>query len=616
MEISLAGRLLRSYTEIRAVVRDVRGSFIGGVTTVLLIVMLYLYWKSGQSRRMKDRSRRSWFRLLQMPAATLLIAIPLGMSLTWTFATAYLAFGTLNLMTSTLILVLFGLGIDYGIHYFARYAEERSSGLSVDQALDDAFVFSGPPITVSALTTAISLYVLMFADFRGFSQFGFIAGTGIMFALIAMVVVLPVLIRVFTTFGLLRIEHMEQAEIPWAARADWRFPRYRTVLTVTILAAIVSAILVPGLRFEYRFGELEPEFEEYRAVREKVRRVYRPSGKRNPAYVVVDREEHIHEVSAILEARRVADSLSPTIRSIESLQNRFPTTPEAQARRLARLAEMRTLLDDPFLNTSDSEDLGRVRRAAQTTAPIALESVPEHLKNQFASRNGEFGRFLLVYPSVGLSDGRNSMAFGEDIGTIALEDGTEYHATSTSIVASDMLRLMLQESPWMVAATFLMVILLMFLVFGSFRWAILALVPLAIGFLLMTAFMDIFSVRLNFYNLVVLPAVLGIGNDCGVHLVYRYREEGPGGLFTTLRSAGEHVTVGLVTTMIGFAWWMFSYHPGLNSIGVLAVIGLGCVLVSALVILPAIIQWREDVRERRGADLPEPDPEHIDVSDS
>jgi predicted RND superfamily exporter protein len=462
-------------------------------------------------------------------------------------------------------------------------------------------VYSGPPIAVSALTTAISLYVLMFADFRGFSQFGFIAGTGILFAVLAMIVVLPALIRAFTTIGLLRIEHMDETEVPWAARTDWRYPRYKTVLVVTLLAVVVSAALVPGLKFEYRFGELEPEFEEYRALREKVRRVYRPSGKRNPAYVVVDEEEHIDEVTRIVEARRAADTLTPTIRTIESLQNRFPTTPAAQSRRLERLQDVRQLLEDPFLNTSDSEDLEKVTNAAQTRAPIALEDVPSHLKNEFASRDGQFGRFLLIYPSVGLSDGRNSMAFGDDISTITLEDGTVYHATSTSIVASDMLRLMLRESPWMVAATLLMVILLMFLVFGSFRWAILALVPLAVGFLLMTAFMDIFAVRLNFYNLVVLPAVLGIGNDCGVHLVYRYREEGPGGLFTTLRSAGEHVTVGLLTTMIGFAWWMFSYHPGLNSIGVLAVIGLGSVLVAALVVLPAVIQWRENVRAREAA---------------
>jgi uncharacterized protein len=103
----------------------------------------------------------------------------------------------------------------------------------------------------------------------------------------------------------------------------------------------------------------------------------------------------------------------------------------------------------------------------------------------------------------------------------------------------------------------------------------------------------------TFYNLVVLPAVLGIGNDCGVHLVHRYREEGPGSLRYVLRSTGEHVTVGALTTMIGFAGLLLSFHPGLRSIGQLAVLGMGTTLLAALFFLPALLQWREDRQQKR-----------------
>jgi len=99
--------------------------------------------------------------------------------------------------------------------------------------------------------------------------------------------------------------------------------------------------------------------------------------------------------------------------------------------------------------------------------------------------------------------------------------------------------------------------------------------------------------KLNFYNLIVLPAVLGIGNDAGIHIVHRYREEGPGSMLKVLKSTGEHVFVGAATTMVGFAWWLFSHHPGLNSIGSLAVIGIGCVMITSLVFLPAMLTWLE-----------------------
>jgi predicted exporter len=61
-----------------------------------------------------------------------------------------------------------------------------------------------------------------------------------------------------------------------------------------------------------------------------------------------------------------------------------------------------------------------------------------------------------------------------------------------------------------------------------------------------------------------------------------------------LRSTGEHVTVGSLTTMIGFAGLMLSFHPGLRSIGELAVVGIGSTLLAALFFLPALLQVRED----------------------
>jgi predicted RND superfamily exporter protein len=60
-----------------------------------------------------------------------------------------------------------------------------------------------------------------------------------------------------------------------------------------------------------------------------------------------------------------------------------------------------------------------------------------------------------------------------------------------------------------------------------------------------------------------------------------------------LRSTGEHVTMGSVTTMIGFAGLLLSFHPGLHSIGELAVAGIGATLLSALIFLPALLQWLE-----------------------
>jgi predicted RND superfamily exporter protein len=153
---------------------------------------------------------------------------------------------------------------------------------------------------------------------------------------------------------------------------------------------------------------------------------------------------------------------------------------------------------------------------------------------------------------------------------------------------------MLGEAPLMVLITALLVVMVVGFTFRSVRWSVLALTPLVVGVLWMLGAMKLVGVPLSFYNLVVLPAILGIGNDSGVHIVHRYREEGPGSIRRVLRSTGEHVAMGAVTTLIGFGGQLLSFHPGLRSIGLLAVIGNTATMVAALIFLPALIQVLED----------------------
>ena len=212
------------------------------------------------------------------------------------------------------------------------------------------------------------------------------------------------------------------------------------------------------------------------------------------------------------------------------------------------------------------------------------------------TRSGEVGNFVIVFPRGGLSDGRRSLQFSERIGQVTTEDGVQFYAASTQLIAADMLRLMQEESPTMVGLTLALVVVLVWITFRSLRWTLIAISPLAIGLTWMLGSMVVGGVSLTFYNLVVLPTVLGIGNDGGVHLAHRYQEEGKGSIRRVLRSTGEHVSMGAMTNLIGFGGLLLSGHPGLRSIGVLAVVGIGTTLAATLIFFPALLQVLEDQR--------------------
>ncbi|MEM1115772.1 MAG: MMPL family transporter, partial [Bacteroidota bacterium] len=312
-----------------------------------------------------------------------------------------------------------------------------------------------------------------------------------------------------------------------------------------------------------------------------------------PAYILLDSSGDVRAVADALKALAEQDSL---ILAVESLQERFPTDSSTVARKLDRLGEIREVLNDPFLSADTTGQVTRLRQAASATAPIPLDSVPNFITRPFMTREGEVGDFVIVFPRGNMADGRRSIRFSELIGQVSTPSGNEFYAASTQLVAADMLRLMQEESPLMIGVTFTLVFVLVFTSFRSVRWTLLAVAPLTVGLLLMLGLMVLFGIQLTFYNLVVLPTVLGIGNDGGVHLAHRYREEGRGSIRRVLRSTGEHVTMGALTNLIGFSGLLISGHPGLRSIGVLAVVGITATLVATLVVFPALLQVVEDTR--------------------
>src|SRR5690625_7515357 len=107
------------------------------------------------------------------------------------------------------------------------------------------------------------------------------------------------------------------------------------------------------------------------------------------------------------------------------------------------------------------------------------------------------------------------------------------------------------ESPYMIAATSIIVFLFILFSFGNLWWSLSALIPLIVGLIWLFAFMAIFDFKVSFYNMVVLPAILGIACDNGVHLAHRFRDEGKFHMRTVLRSTGQHITMGSLTTMLG-----------------------------------------------------------------
>jgi uncharacterized membrane protein YdfJ with MMPL/SSD domain len=89
--------------------------------------------------------------------------------------------------------------------------------------------------------------------------------------------------------------------------------------------------------------------------------------------------------------------------------------------------------------------------------------------------------------------------------------------------------------------------------------------------------------------MIVLPLILGIGIDDGVHVVHDFRRSrGPYRLSASTASA---VVITSLTSMVGFGSLMIASHRGLQSLGRVLTIGVSCCLFTSLVMLPALLAW-------------------------
>ena len=566
MLIDYAGPFKNKIDEYDVILSDITSTLIYGVIGVVLLLTFYF----------------------RQPLAAFFVALPLAMGLIWAFAITYWVIGNLNTMTGFLFVILFGLGIDFGIHMFARYLEDRMEHMDVRLSIETMLSQTGQAILTAALTTSIAFFSLTITDFKGFSEFGFIVGTGIIMSLVSMTTVLPaVLVLADKKWKLVRMKHV------WAH--DWgqdkgRFPLVRTVLAVALVLTVYLGVNLHKIQFEYDFTNLRSNLPASRAVKKKMGTISKYN-KESQSYSIVlaDSKGELDEIVKAIEAKIATDDPTPTIDKVKTLW----TEMQGQDAKLEIIAEIRDMVDGEAAELLKGDQKARVDslRGLLDVKALSVADLPESIRRRFRTVDGSQAYFALIYPSVPLRDGKNAIAFADDSHEITTASGKRFYSSSSSVIFADMLQLMLRDSPRAILLTLVVVFLIVLADFRGFRSAFLVMLPLICGLVWMCGMMYLTGMKLNFYNMVALPTIIGMGIDNGVHLYHRYQEEGSGSLPLVLKSTGGAMLTSMLTTMVGFFGLMTATHPGLNSIGKLALIGLLASFVAAVVVLPALLEF-------------------------
>jgi predicted RND superfamily exporter protein len=567
---AVGGSQTENLREFDVIVRDLGLS--GTIATVLMLLFLGLSFRSAKV----------------LPV----VLFPLGTGLLWSFSLVPPVLGSLNIITSFLVLVLFGMGVDFSIHLVKRFELEVASR-PVYEALAETFVSTGASVLISGLTTALALLVLAFSSFRGFSEYGLICGASIALTLLAMLVVMPATLALGHKLGLVRPG-------PHGRKAA-KLPSRLAALAVGASLVASIGLAARGLRFDYDFNSLKPDPVESRRTEKASRSVYSAYMSPGAVYVAPDLPALDSFLEVLDAARRRPDSL---IQRVANIRDLAPSEAEA-ADRLALIDEIREQVAGPWTDRVDDPDERRwiedLRSWEPPPRPPRLEDLPPSLEAGYLTRDGS-GQFIVgIYPNVPRGNGRNAMRITRELAGLKTPAGIKGPVGEMPVFA-EILWIIAAEGPRVVAATFLSVFLLVFLGNRSLKETLWTVLPMVGGLVMAFGAMAAAGLRLNFFNVVVIPTLIGLGEDHGVHYYRRWKELGRD-TAATHRELLNPLTACTVTTMTGYSGMMFASHPGLRSIGLFAILGMACIWLVSLVLFPRAL---EGVRRRAegGADRP------------
>ncbi len=594
--VDLGGSYLTALDDARFIISD---GVLGFATAAAGVLLLFLFA----------------FRRL----GPLLFAVaPLACGLLLTFGFAALVMPQLSTATSGTAALLIGLGIDFVIVSYGRYVEERRRGADLEQALAAMSGSSGRAVVVGAVTTAATFFAFTITDFAGLRQMGLLTGSGILFCMVSVLLLLPALIAWREDRHTRRRTGPRLYLHSFGTRQliGFSMSHPRAILAAGAAITAVAFALSFGLRFQESTAAMRPAgnrgIEVSREVGERFGAGFdymmlvltgdTPGATVTLADRAAEEAQKLVDDGTLYRYSAITSLLPPPAQQAEVLawlerERRDGLRPERVEGDFRAALAAEGLRAEPF-----APGLELFRQAVSPERPITADDLAGNeqtrkLLERYLQPAGErWQSIVYLYPPENRwrrEAPPEALAAAERLGPDAALTGTNR--------LNQRLRTIVRRDAWVAGILGLIAVaLLLYLDFHRLRHTLLSLIPLTLGIVWMLGAMTVLGLQLNFMNIFVTTMIIGIGVDYGLHVVHRYREAGAAGpaeLQRGLVETGNAVVVAALSTVAGFGSLVFSHYPGLRSIGLVAILGAVFTALVAITLLPAFLAWRKGVAD-------------------
>ena len=575
------------------------------ITVGAVILILWLALKSG----------RLIIAVFLSTAVGLLLTAGLGLAMV----------GALNLISIAFAVLFVGIGVDFGIQLSVRYREERHKKSELIPAIVGAGVRAGRGLSLAGAATAAGFYSFLPTEYRGVSELGLIAGTGMIIAFFVSITVLPALL-------ILLKPPAEGKEVGYAflAPLDRFLEGHRVLVVGSMLAvAVIGLPLLRDLRFDFNPNNLNDQRSESVATLNDLRsdpatttnkvEVLAPSLPAAQALAAklaaLPEVDHVQTVESFVPpdqeaklaalkdvAAKLQPELSPNklkaapneqdyrdaLTSAAAMLNRAAQkgsgAPSDATKALADVMTKAAAAPAPVLQHAGESFIPPLQillqqlRGILSASPVTVDTVPADLKTDWISANGEAR--IEITPKDRTGTNAALQQFVDAVLTVAPDATGEPVLIQKS--GRTVIGAFIEAGLWALGS----IAIILYLALRRVVDVLLTLIPLLFAMLLAMEMTVLIGLPINFANIIALPLLLGLGVAFKIYFIMAWRDGQTHLLQSSLTRA---VFFSALATAVAFGSLWSSNHPGTSSMGKLLALSLLCTLVAAVFLQPALM---------------------------
>jgi uncharacterized protein len=133
--------------------------------------------------------------------------------------------------------------------------------------------------------------------------------------------------------------------------------------------------------------------------------------------------------------------------------------------------------------------------------------------------------------------------------------------------------------------TSLLVFMVLLIVYGRIELTLVSFIPMFITWIWILGIMGMAGIQFNIINIIISALIFGLGDDYSLFIMDGLLQEYKTGK-KNLSSFKSSIILSAVTTIAGLGVLIFAKHPALQSIALISIIGIFCVVVMSQILIP------------------------------